>query len=722
MSLNRSGFVRQRWGWVLALLVVAVAAVVLWPRPSLPRTSIVERLAAEGPPERPFNSNPGYMGPQVCAECHRPRFEEFQTTRHFKACVAVTPELMPPGAGDETFTAPKRIPGMEIQVRSNGSGFEERVIRDTIVTRAVETFPISLMYGSGGMGDEVYFSQSGEKIVELPLVWLRPQQTWGVQSFVDELDPTTSSRPATNRCLECHNTFFEQRTGSVNEYRPDSFILGVTCECCHGPAREHVVFHRKHPETKQAVNILHPGKLSRDKQVSICAQCHASAVYRKTPLFAHRPGTPVEESFHLFVDDGIENDHVADQVKYLGQSTCFQQSGTLTCTTCHSPHHRTSPEESGREACVKCHQPESCGRRASLPEAVQDRCVDCHMPRYNRVAVRFHTHDDLYVPPMRPRQHRIGIYPEADQTVMLDWYREQNDAESQAAAQRLESELVAYWRSEAKKQEAAGRLLTAIGSLREAHRIQGSPEVQQELAAVTTKLNLIEEGMCEGVHLVQQKQNPAAIKAFQKVISLKPNHAQAHGRLGTVLAMSGQLNPAIEELKKVVEFDPNDAYGENMAGWLHYLNGQPDVARGELERADGIYPFTPDINYRWGLALLRQEQWKDAEAKFRKSLLVDPLDAGAWYGLNLALRGQGQSEEAILCAEQAVRITRLENLELLIGLSEAYHEAGRIEDDAAVLLRAIEVARVQNPALVGRLRGRLDTLEAEAGRKFSRSP
>src|SRR5262249_51496478 len=149
----------------------------------------------------------------------------------------------------------------------------------------------------------------------------------------------------------------------------------------------------------------------------------------------YRPGTPLDEFFRTAVSKYPEEDHVANQVKYLRQSKCFQQNDTLTCTTCHNPHRPTDPA-AVRRACLKCHEPSSCPDQPRLPAAVRGDCVACHMPRRVWMNVHFHTNDDQYVPAIRRYDHRIGVFPEARKEVLLGWHRTQTDPPSRREADR----------------------------------------------------------------------------------------------------------------------------------------------------------------------------------------------------------------------------------------------------------------------------------------------
>jgi len=669
-------------------------------------------VAAKNQEPPALNENPGYMGIEACAECHSARVEEFRGSRHFLAARPVAPEMMCDGFPSPDLDFSPQLPATTLQMTRRGDEFVETKTEHMPGGDQHDVAAIDFVYGSGGMGDEVFFSWKDDRLFELPVVWLRPQKEWAVQLFANTHDPATHYRPSMTRCLECHHTWFQQMAGSINRYRPDSFLRGVQCESCHGPAAEHVDLHRKTPTLKEPQAIVRPARLTRDQQIDICGQCHASSIYRKTPPFSFRPGDRLEDHFRLHVPDGVENDHVADQVRYMKESRCFLESETLTCTTCHSPHRKSTPEEAGRQACLQCHQQMDCPPQHDLPAEVRDNCLDCHMPRYQRVAVKFHGVGKPFQFPMRPRQHRIGIDRRAEQETLFHWLREQTDPESQEKAGRIQADLVQQWINEADQLQNDHRFVAAIGAIREVQRLDPNADVTKRLESLVSTQRQLDDAVPNATSLMARNNLQDAIAVLEAAIQLKPEHAPSLGRLGTLYAMTGRKAEAFERLKLVEKYDPNEAYGENMIGWLKYLDGEGEAAADAFRRADEIYPFQADINTRWGQALLMTRDWPEATVRFRKVLQIDPIDASAWQGLAHALKNQGDINEALEAAERAAALSNHQNLDILITLHDVLAKAGR-PNAVEIARQALALAAKQNPAMLPELRRRMaETLEA----------
>lgn len=204
-------------------------------------------------------------------------------------------------------------------------------------------------------------------------------------------------------------TYFDHR-GKKNRYTPGSLILGVTCERCHGPAKEHVGFHRENPDARKAVGITNPAKLERQRQMDICGQCHGGSRALKGDALSLRPGDRLEDHYDPPDDEmNAKNSvHTSNQLNRLSQSACFQQS-MMTCINCHDPHHN---ERGNRQLfsqrCMTCHKSEEdCGFFPHEGVDFAQNCVDCHMPRRPTKKLRLKSVEGDVFPPLRDHYIRV---------------------------------------------------------------------------------------------------------------------------------------------------------------------------------------------------------------------------------------------------------------------------------------------------------------------------
>jgi hypothetical protein len=99
-----------------------------------------------------------------------------------------------------------------------------------------------------------------------------------------------------------------------------------------------------------------------------------------------RPSSPVSNhriDYHFNTSStGMK---VVGHVEQMRLSRCYQQTTTLTCTTCHDPHESLAVDEQVahyRQKCLECHTATACGLKEEDRQRreLQDNCVACHMP------------------------------------------------------------------------------------------------------------------------------------------------------------------------------------------------------------------------------------------------------------------------------------------------------------------------------------------------------
>ncbi len=653
--------------------------------------------------------NPGYLGIDTCSECHFERVAEFRHTRHFKAMCVPDAPTMPEGflAGKGDFQTPDAP--IHFQMTNENGRYIQKTTDQTNSTSS----EIAFVFGAAGGNDEVYFSWRDGKLNELPMVWLGPQKQWGASPF-DRHASGDFSREMTIRCVECHNTWAEHVPGSRNQYGRDHWIMGVSCEVCHGPGHEHVDFHRAHPNVKEPRAVVRPAQLSRERRMDLCAQCHSNALKHRGPAFQYRPGEPLDDYYVTLRTRYPEDDHVANQTTYLRQSKCFQSSDSMTCVTCHNPHQPHSPSNAGAQSCRSCHQPENCRDRLTQPESVRSDCIGCHMPEHRKIQVFFRTENDRYVAPVKRYEHRIGVYPLARLAVILESLKKQTDSESKTEAIRISKQLAQLWDKESDERRQANRLLAAIDACRESLRFDDSPETQEKLRNLIAIQSSLDENFQEARWHERERRYPQAIDFYQRVLATKSNHAMAHARLGTVYADMGEKPLSRDHLLSAMKSDPDDPYAPAMLGWLEYLDGKPEEALTHFQQADEVEPYNARINFQMGLAFAKLTRWHEAAQRHKRAITIDPNDPRSFVALSTALRQMNQRQEAVTYALRAAQLTQFKDLESLVSLADAYADVGLWKEAIETTEKGLAISQTTDKQLAAQLRIRLVELRRQS--------
>jgi hypothetical protein len=367
----------------------------------------------------------GYVGDAVCRNCHIKEFEGYSQTRHHR-----TSQLPSSSSILGKFSAGKNTmetfnPQVRFRMDAKGDAFFETAFTGKPGQKKSRTERIDLVIGSGRKG-QTYLYWRGDQLFELPVSYWTASDRWtNSPGYVD--GSADFERPVTPRCLECHATSFTSLPEATG-YRFDksNFILGISCERCHGPAAEHI---RKHTAdvssntdaTTSAATLspnpsalLPPTGTDRTRQIDVCAQCHGGIGEAVTPPFSFRPGEALSNSLKLEPSNPRARVDVhGNQIALLEKSRCFQSSPSMICSTCHNLHEPERDASSYSDRCLTCHKPESCPTFTKTPHQQSTNCIDCHMPNQTSKSLVLDIDEERIG--AQVRTHWIRVYPESTQ-------------------------------------------------------------------------------------------------------------------------------------------------------------------------------------------------------------------------------------------------------------------------------------------------------------------
>jgi len=351
-----------------------------------------------------------YIGDDKCLSCHEKQRTYPTTAHHLTSREANAASI----AG--SFAPGKNIlktPQSELQYRmdARSDGFFQTGILGTPPDAISVSQRFDLVIGSGRKGQTYLYWGKGDQLFQLPVSYWTEVASWVNSPGYGDMT-LDFSRPVVPRCLECHASYFDvlNDAGVANQYRRTDYVLGISCERCHGPGKQHADLNAPGAPKPADQAIVNPAKLPRDRQMALCSLCHGGIGVAKAPVFSFTAGDALEDFLKLESPKETEAlDVHGSQVALLERSKCFKSS-TMTCSTCHNVHVRQREVSDFSERCLTCHKVESCKLFPKRGRAIVGKCVDCHMPNQTTNVI-FSTHDGARILP-KVRNHWIKVYSE----------------------------------------------------------------------------------------------------------------------------------------------------------------------------------------------------------------------------------------------------------------------------------------------------------------------
>jgi len=354
------------------------------------------------------NARADYVGDDACRSCHADKVNAFHQTAHYLTSRIPDEKSILGSFAEGNNILKTSNPHLFFRMDERHAGgkaeFFQGSVGGTPPHTSERSEQFAFVIGSGGKG-QTYLYWSDDLLFQLPVSYWKNLGWVNSPGYQDGL--ADFDRPIIPRCLDCHATYFKNLPPPVNQYSHADFVLGIQCEKCHGPGREHVQQETTNAAASGGSGILNPAQFSRERQMDLCAWCHGGAGDELRPSFSYEPGQPLERYIRLAQPDpDAPLDVHGSQVEMLQRSRCFQSSG-MTCMTCHDVHVPQHDLAEFSQRCMGCHKPDSTTfSKADHP--VSNNCIDCHMPRLETNLIVF----DWQGKSMKPqvRSHWIKVY------------------------------------------------------------------------------------------------------------------------------------------------------------------------------------------------------------------------------------------------------------------------------------------------------------------------
>ena len=602
----------------------------------------------------------GYVDPSRCASCHPKITEDYARTgmgRSFRRVRSAADlrefdgKTFYHSRSEQYFTA-YRHEG-NYSVRRHQIGF------DGSVTNVLET-DVDYVFGSGNHARSYLHRTSGGKLIELPLTWYTEKGGyWAMNPAFDRPDHLGFSREITYRCMFCHNGYPKLAPGADDwdgaSVFPNELPDGIDCQRCHGPGRDHVDA-AQHGAARARVlgTIVNPSRLSSERRLSICMQCHLETTSARLPtatlrfgrgVFSYRPGEPLA-NYMLHFDHATGTGHedkfeLVSSAYRLRQSRCYQASaGSLDCTTCHAAHEPAHGEHATaryNQICRQCHD-------AALAKLVRDRrhpsapaCTYCHMPQ-RRPSDAIH---------IVMTDHYIRARPSVEKMEPL---QEDHDGNTPIYF----GEVAPYYPA----------------------TLPATPENDLSLAIAQVK---------------HDSNLPAGLRRLENAIQhYHPEQSEPYFELAEAYGRAGLSQKALSLYEQAARREPVRWYHLSALGIALAIAGQPGRSVEVMQRALSLRPRETTILFALGEVYSSQGRLQEAASTFRKASAIDSAMVEGPNNLGTTLLKLGDFSGAATALREAVRL-RPENSATHLNLANVLSRMSRLPEAKYHLETAIRI-------------------------------
>ncbi len=625
-----------------------------------------------------------YTNPQQCAACHPEVAAKFRSSGMARSFAAFRPDRTGAGfqgstvfihaASERHYTMMRR--GEQAVMRRH------QLAEDGSEVNVVEK-RIDYILGSGNKAQTFLHRNERGELIELPVAWYTGDGGfWAMNPGYDRPDHDDFRRRIRYDCFFCHNAYPDlggaDESFYSNAFYPRRLPEGIDCQRCHGPGRTHVErASRGAGQAQVRESILNPARLSPERQLEVCMQCHLQTTSRSLPysivrmergVFSFSPQQTLSSYVLHFdhaagkgYDDKFEIAHAAYRLR---QSVCFERRKPVTCTSCHDPHKAERGNLArATQTCRNCH---AGSLSAAHPKGGD--CAGCHMPRRR-------TEDVIHVV---MTDHRIQRPVLKDLVAPLSEYTE-------TAGTAYRGPVVPYY-----PKEGMEEVYVALAQVRAASNLAAGI-VQLERALERTRPERAEFRYDLAEAYWKAGNVERAFQNHERALRLNPRFLPALRSYGMELSASSRQEKGEEMLKRALELDPADARTLHDLGMNYASREKRDLAVEMFRRALRSDPESPETQNALAAALYASGDHNGAKAAFREAIRAKPDYAMAHANLASLLAEEGDPATADRHFKKAVVLNpRYAKGRLDYGMFLA--ERRKLKDAARELRAALQIA------------------------------
>ncbi len=517
----------------------------------------------------------------------------------------------------------------------------------------------------------------------------------------DPLHWTGSYQNWNYMCAECHSTNLKKGFDlATNTYNTTWDEIDVSCEACHGPGSEHVVWAEEgeekgwyddDPRMGLLVDLGNPdggvwimdqetGTATRSKQlrsrmqIESCARCHSRRGVIRDPyeygnklLDSHRPQLLEPE---LYYADGQILDEVYVYGSFL-QSTMYEAG--VICTDCHEAH-SYKPLVDDNALCGTCHLPsmyDTEEHHFHEPGTEGSLCVDCHMP----------TRNYMVVDPRRDHSMRIPRPDLTEETGSPDVCSRCHDDQPLSWSVAWVEE---WYGPDRRQEKRYGQVLRKARD--------GVPEGEEELITMIQTDSVPAIVRATGLNHLRTYPSRAIVAPIRRSLA-DPSPLVRMSALATLdMFEPGErlslAYPLLDDPTRAVRLEASRVLAGTQSSVLNDdQRTRLQAAIAEYERSIRVNEDRPEAHLQLGVLFAGRGRLTKAEEAYRTALRLNPRFTQTYVNLADLHRMQGRDGLGEAVLRDAIEITP--------GVAEVHHalglllaRSGRNEEALAELRRA----------------------------------
>jgi hypothetical protein len=228
---------RRSWFGASFTLLSAILLTFAQTHDAAPPSTPTNEVSHSSSHNRLGETHADYVGDEACRSCHKQKVEDFHVTAHYLTSRLPTKESILGNLASGQNVLRTSNPYLYFLMEQKGDAFFQTAVEGEPPYADSRRERFGLVVGSGGKG-QTYLYWKGDRLFQLPVSYWRELGWVNSPGYRDGF--ANFERPIIPRCLECHGTYFKSTPNWPNSYDSSRFVVGITCEKCHGSGGRHV--------------------------------------------------------------------------------------------------------------------------------------------------------------------------------------------------------------------------------------------------------------------------------------------------------------------------------------------------------------------------------------------------------------------------------------------------------------------------------------------------